>query len=156
MWVITLLLGVCALGLTACNDDEPSQLVNCEEGAPEEWDSCYDFSDKAMHCLLVELRDAYAAGRFELDQLPGWAITEERNGAPIIYDVRATDHPFRVSGEARGRLMTWAERTKGVPPIDDASITSCAESLTEAEMREAEGGGEGTTEWESGEAESAG
>ncbi|MDN5896048.1 MAG: hypothetical protein L0H93_18730 [Nocardioides sp.] len=88
------------------------------------------------------------AGRYGLDQLPGWTITREQNGSPIIYDVRAIDHPFKVSGQARGRLIAWAERTTGVPPIDGAAVTRCAESLTEAEMRETEGGGRGTTEWD--------
>lgn len=139
-------VGLSPLLVSGCGDDEPSGLVNCEAGAPEEWDSCYDYSDKSVHCASEVLRKQYTAGRYKRDQLPDWAITRSRDGGPIIYDVRADEAPF-LPGDATGRLITWSEQTKGVSAIDGDAVDGCALSMTEGEMREAVGGGEGTTEW---------
>lgn len=148
-WPLTLLMVLGSFGLAACGEEkeEPSGLVNCEAGAPEEWDSCYEFFEKFVECTAEETREYYAQGRFTLAELPKWALTRERGGAPIIYDVRATDAPLGP-GDAAGRLFEWAER-QGLR-INDNAMTRCAESMTEAQMREAVGGGSGTTEWGAG------
>lgn len=146
-----LLLLLPGLGcLVACDDEEaPSGLVNCEAGAPEEWDSCYEYFDKALACTLEVLWKYHAQGRFEVEDLPGWALPDERDGHPVIDDVRAHDAPLG-EGDAKGRLEEWAKR-QGLP-INHDEMTRCGESMTEAETRELVGGGSGTTEWGAGDA----
>lgn len=140
---VLMMLGT--LGLVACGeDDEAPQLRACEEFATEaEWDSCFTHEEASMHCLLETLRKYHAQGRFELSELPEWAITAERNGDPVIFDIRARETPVFL-GDALGQLKQWAEQ-RGL--VDEGEIDRCEVSVTEAEMREAEGGGRETTEW---------
>lgn len=143
--LLTLLVLVTPV-LAACDEKaDSSQLRACEEGEAEKWDSCYDYTHKGLHCTLEKLRAYYAEGRFELEELPAWTLKAERNGAPIIYDVRAKEMPISL-GDAWGRLEAWASQRH--LPIDSDAMTSCAQRTTEAEMREAEGGGRSTTTWE--------
>lgn len=142
--VLGLLLGV--VGVAGCTEEESPQLRNCEAGAPAEWESCYGISAKELHCVLETLREYHAQGRYELGELPDWAITEMRNGAPIIYDLRATESPFAVPGDATGLLKQWAEQRN--LEIDDGEIARCEQSVTEAEIRQVEGGGAKTSEWD--------
>lgn len=143
--LLGVLLTFGTFGLVACGEDDDSPpLQACEEFATEaKWDSCFGSTYKDIYCVLVPLREYHAQGRFEVSELPGWAITAERNGAPIIFDIRARDAPL-FSGDALGQLKLWAEE-RGL--VDEAEIDRCAASVTEAEMREAEGGGRETTEW---------
>lgn len=140
---LAVLLGT--LGLVACGEDESAQLRSCDEFTDQQWDACFSINYQEMYCTLVPLREYHAEGRFELEELPEWAITAERNGAPIIFDIRAEDAPV-FSGDAIGQLLEWAEE-RGLP-LDYDEVDRCADSVSEGEIRESEGGGPETTEWE--------
>lgn len=142
-------LVVLAAGLVGCGEDAP-EAVACEEGAAERWESCFWPSNKIVYCVLGPVRDYYEQGRLELGDLPEWAITDERNGVPIIYDIRAEDAPLAPS-TAAGELQAAVE-DQGLPPINLAQQAVCEDRVTEGDMRETEGGGAESTMWgESGE-----
>lgn len=142
-WVYLSVLAMVA-GLSACDDEPPVPDYKCDSGSPQRWNSCFDPSQKAMSCLLQQLREREAAGQFDVSTLPDWAITRERNGAPIIYDVRARDLPF-FTPDAMGWLEAWAARKE--VKIDKTRLSRCEASITEGQVRRAEGGGRETTTW---------
>lgn len=152
-WILRLLpalaLGLAAAsGLVACSgDEEESSPVSCDELPvyTSGGDECFGTSEREMWCLTEEVRGYLARGRIELADLPEWAVTRERNGSPIIYDIRAKEIPFVSTGNAIGELRAWAERQR--LPIELSQIRTCAVSTEPSEVREAEGGGPDTTTW---------
>ncbi len=126
---------------------ESTQVAACEDDASgSAGQECYDRSAKRLYCVVELVRYYHDKEYLPSGGLPKWALTEARDGAPIVYDVRASDPPVEVDA-ATDALIGWLERQAPERPINRTQLAGCTDRVSDAEIRESEGGGPGSSSW---------
>lgn len=137
-----------AMVVSGCGGEEPGSDADqgCDRGVFEGQPECFGSPAAVTHCVVEDLRGLHAQGRYDLAELPAWAITTPRDGVPVLYDLRATRAPVDPVDAARG-LLRWAD-TQNLPVSDGEALDACALATTPDEINQTEGGGPGTTDWD--------
>ncbi|GAA2085083.1 hypothetical protein GCM10009821_28220 [Aeromicrobium halocynthiae] len=84
---------------------------------------------------MTDARQRTADGELDLEDLPTWAKTDERDGAPIIIDfatVPLADVASRQD-DLRGHFEDLGR------PLDEEEIRTCADELTQRDVEATDG-----------------
>lgn len=134
-------LGVCAVLLAACTSgDEAASENTCGErdwcNPYEEVEGAYDPEIAGLYCAVAQARELVVEEEVDLDDLPAWAETNYRNGAPIIVDLSTI--PYPKLDERLGDLMLHFDRRLG-QRLDREQLNTCRGETTQRTVERTDG-----------------
>lgn len=98
-------------------------------------EGAYDPLISTLYCQVTEVRQRVATGQLDVGDLPAWAETDERDGAPIVIDI-ATVPSSDYNRLADEMLIHFRDLGD---PLDREAIRSCSDALTQRDIEATDG-----------------
>lgn len=98
-------------------------------------DGAYDPSISGLYCQVAEIRERFRDDNLDAGDLPPWAETRQRDGAPIVIDLATI--PMRDVDRRQDDLRSHLEDLG--QPLDYDEMGACQDDLTQRDVEATDG-----------------